>query len=71
MIIPSTPSRSFQGSRNHCVRGRQLRPEHPAELREWVGNKGQFAATSAKRVVYGSDSLKAMAEEFAADYCRL
>ncbi len=38
------------------------------ELREWAGGEGQFAASAAKRVVYGSESLKAMAEEFASDY---
>ena len=38
------------------------------ELREWVGGTGSFAASSAKRVVYSDDSLKAMAEEFASDF---
>ena len=51
-----------------AVKDANSAPSILPELREWVGNKGQFAATSAKRVVYGSDSLKAMAEEFAADY---
>ena len=43
-------------------------PQVLPELREWVGGEGQFAASTAKRVVYGSESLKAMAEEFASDY---
>lgn len=43
-------------------------PQVLPELREWVGGEGQFAASAAKRVVYGSESLKAMAEEFASDY---
>lgn len=38
------------------------------ELREWVGGSGSFAASTAKRVVYGGASLKAMAEDFANDY---
>lgn len=38
------------------------------ELREWVGGSGSFAASTAKRVVYGDASLKAMAEDFANDY---
>lgn len=38
------------------------------ELREWVGGSGSFAASTAKRVVYGDASLKAMAEDFADDY---
>ena len=38
------------------------------ELREWVGGSGSFAASAAKRVVYGDASLKAMAEDFANDY---
>lgn len=38
------------------------------ELREWVGGSGSFAASTAKRVVYGDASLKAMAEDFASDY---
>ena len=38
------------------------------ELREWVGGTGSFAASSAKRVVYSHDSLKAMADEFASDF---
>ena len=33
-----------------------------------VGGEGQFAASAAKRVVYGQDSLKVMAEDFAADF---
>lgn len=37
------------------------------ELREWVGGTGAFAASAAKRVVYGHESLKVMATEFAAD----
>ena len=43
-------------------------PQVLPELREWAGGEGQFAASAAKRVVYGSESLKAMAEEFASDY---
>lgn len=43
-------------------------PQVLPELREWVGGEGQFAASAAKRVAYGSESLKAMAEEFASDY---
>lgn len=38
------------------------------ELREWVGGSGSFAASTAKHVVYGDASLKAMAEDFANDY---
>lgn len=38
------------------------------ELREWVGGSGSFAASTARRVVYGDASLKAMAEDFANDY---
>lgn len=38
------------------------------ELREWVGGSGSFAASTAKRVVYGDASLKAMAQDFADDY---
>lgn len=38
------------------------------ELREWVGGSGSFAASTARRVVYGDASLKAMAEDFADDY---
>lgn len=38
------------------------------ELREWIGGSGSFAASTAKRVVYGDASLKAMAEDFANDY---
>lgn len=38
------------------------------ELREWVGGNGSFAASTAKRVVYGDASLKVMAEDFANDY---
>ncbi len=38
------------------------------ELREWVGGCGSFAASTAKHVVYGDASLKAMAEDFANDY---
>lgn len=38
------------------------------ELREWAGGEGQFAASAAKRVVYGQDSLKVMAEDFASDF---
>ena len=38
------------------------------ELREWVGGSGSFAASTAKHVVYGDASLKAMAEDFADDY---
>lgn len=43
-------------------------PQVLPELREWVGGEGQFAASVAKRVVYGQDSLKVMAEDFAADF---
>lgn len=43
-------------------------PQVLPELREWVGGEGQFAASAAKRVVYGQDSLKVMAEDFAADF---
>lgn len=43
-------------------------PQILPELREWVGGEGQFAASVAKRVVYGQDSLKVMAEDFAADF---
>lgn len=43
-------------------------PQILPELREWVGGEGQFAASAAKRVVYGQDSLKVMAEDFAADF---
>ena len=32
------------------------------QLREWVGGSGSFAASTAKRVVYGDASLKAMAQ---------
>ena len=38
------------------------------ELREWVGGSGSFAASTAKHVVYGDASLKAMADDFANDY---
>ena len=38
------------------------------ELREWVGGSGSFAASTARHVVYGDASLKAMAEDFANDY---
>lgn len=38
------------------------------ELREWVGGSGSFAASTAKHVVYGDASLKAMAEDFSNDY---
>lgn len=48
--------------------GANAAPRVLPELREWVGGEGQFAASAAKRVVYGSESLKAMAEEFASDY---
>lgn len=48
--------------------GANAAPQVLPELREWVGGEGQFAASAAKRVVYGSESLKAMAEEFASDY---
>ncbi|MDO4436451.1 MAG: discoidin domain-containing protein [Coriobacteriaceae bacterium] len=43
-------------------------PQVLPELREWAGGEGQFAASAAKRVVYGDNSLKAMAEEFASDF---
>lgn len=43
-------------------------PQVLPELREWVGGEGQFAASAAKRVVYGQDSLRVMAEDFAADF---
>lgn len=48
--------------------GANAAPRVLPELREWAGGEGQFAASAAKRVVYGSESLKAMAEEFASDY---
>ena len=48
--------------------GANAAPRVLPELREWVGGAGQFAAATAQRVVYGHDSLKAMATEFAADY---
>lgn len=48
--------------------GANAAPRVLPELREWAGGEGQFAASDAKRVVYGHDSLKAMAEEFASDY---
>lgn len=48
--------------------GANAAPRVLPELREWAGGEGQFAASAAKRVVYGHDSLKAMAEEFASDY---
>lgn len=48
--------------------GANAAPRVLPELREWAGGEGQFAASAAKRVVYGHDSLKAMAEDFAADF---
>ena len=48
--------------------GANAAPRVLPELREWAGGEDQFAASAAKRVVYGHDSLKAMAEEFASDY---
>lgn len=48
--------------------GANVAPVVLPELREWVGGSGSFAASTAKRVVYGDASLKAMAEDFANDY---
>lgn len=50
------------------AQGANAAPQVLPQLREWAGSTGSFAASAAKRVVYGHDSLKVMAEEFAADY---
>lgn len=51
-----------------AAQGANAAPRILPELREWVGGTGSFAATAAKRAVYADDSLKVMAEDFAADF---
>ena len=43
-------------------------PEVLPELQEWKGGTGSFTLTDSSRIIYGSEDLKAAADEMAADY---
>lgn len=48
--------------------GYNAAPEVLPELQEWKGGTGSFTLTDSSRIIYGSEDLKAAADEMAADY---
>ena len=48
--------------------GSNAAPEVLPELQEWKGGTGNFTLTDSSRIIYGSEELKAAADEMAADY---
>lgn len=48
--------------------GDNAAPEVLPELQEWKGGTGSFTLTDSSRIIYGSEDLKAAADEMAADY---
>ncbi|ADV44162.1 family 20 glycosylhydrolase [Bacteroides helcogenes] len=51
--------------------GKNEKPFVIPELKEWKGAEGFFSVSTESRIVYGSEALLGVAEQFAADYHKM